>query len=55
MDLTALQSLLAALAAMQQQVIDAQALVDQAYQKGFAEGVASVQVPVSDKIFSGLS
>lgn len=52
MDLTALQSLLAALAAMQQQVVDAQALVDQAYQKGFAEGVASVQVPVSDKIFS---
>jgi len=52
MDLTALQNLLAALAAMQQQVVDAQALVDQAYQKGFADGVASVPTPVSEKIYT---
>ena len=53
MDFTALQTLLASLAALQQQVVDAQALVDQAYQKGFADGAASVVVPpASDKIYS---
>lgn len=53
MDFTALQTLLASLAALQQEVVDAQALVDQAYQKGFADGVASVVVPpASDKIYS---
>ncbi|MBY0413708.1 MAG: hypothetical protein K2Q18_06065 [Bdellovibrionales bacterium] len=49
MDFAALQTLLASLALLQQQVVDAQALVDQAYQKGFADGVASVG---SDKIYS---
>jgi len=52
MDFTALQTLLASLAALQQQVVDAQALVDQAYQKGFADGAASVSVPPSDKLYS---
>lgn len=52
MDFTALQTLLASLAALQQQVVDAQALVDQAYQKGFADGVASVPPIVSEKIYT---
>jgi hypothetical protein len=52
MDFTALQTLLASLLSLQQEVADAKALVDQAYQKGFADGAASVSVPPSDKLYS---
>lgn len=51
MDFTTLQQLLETLATLQQQAIDAKLLVDQAYQKGFDDGVASVAIPV-DKIYS---
>lgn len=51
MDFTSLQQLLETLATLQQQAIDAKLLVDQAYQKGFTDGVASVVIPV-DKIYS---
>lgn len=52
MDFTALQTLLASLVALQQQAVDAQALVEQAYQKGFVDGVVSVPPIVSEKIYT---
>jgi uncharacterized small protein (DUF1192 family) len=51
-----LNDLVANIAALQAQLVDAQASADalakQKYDEGFAAGVASVPPPVSDKIFS---
>lgn len=51
-----LQDLTASIAALQAQLVDAQAAADsiakENYDKGFEDGVASVPPPVSDKIYS---
>lgn len=51
-----LTDLAATIEALKSQLVDAQAAVDQvakeSYDKGFADGVASVVVPPSDKIYS---
>lgn len=51
-----LNDLVANIAALQSQLADAQAsaqaLADAKYKEGFDAGVASVQIPVSDKVYS---